>query len=69
MNNPLYYTPEEAEKVIRQYGSGPSAELIRIQAKQDHGALGFPVCVIGKRVYIPRRAFDAFWGITEGKEG
>ena len=63
MNNPLYYTPEEAEQRLRSFGGGPSAEGMRAQAQKDHGSLGFPVCVIGRRVYIPRRSFDAFWGL------
>lgn len=35
---------------------------IRQQAKEDPSKLGFPVCVIGSRVKIPRRAFLAFLG-------
>lgn len=35
---------------------------IRLQAKEDPSKLGFPVCVIGSRVKIPRRAFLAFFG-------
>ena len=67
MNSPLYYTPEEAEERLREFGSRvPTAEAIRAQAQSDSGALGFPVCVVGRRVYIPRRSFDLFWGI--GKE-
>ena len=64
MNSPLYYTPEEAERRLREFGSRvPTAEAIRSQAQSDTGALGFPVCVVGRRVYIPRRSFDQFWGI------
>ena len=64
MDNPLYYTPEEAETRLREFGAGvPTAEAIRIQAQQNTGALGFPVCVLGRRVYIPRKSFDEFWGI------
>ncbi len=64
MNSPLYYTPEEAERRLREFGSRvPTAEAIRAQAQSDTGALGFPVCVVGRRVYIPRRSFDQFWGI------
>lgn len=64
MNNPLYYTPEEAEQRLRSFGGGPSAEAMRAQAQNNYGALGFPVCVIGRRLYIPRRSFDAFWGLA-----
>ena len=64
MNNPMYYTPEEAEERLREFGSRvPTAEAIRAQAQSNSGALGFPVCVVGRRVYIPRRSFDQFWGI------
>ena len=65
MNNPLYYTPEEAEKRLRCFGTAPSAEGIRATAQTLPGSLGFPVCVIGKRVYIPKKSFDAFWGLKE----
>ncbi len=37
-------------------------DAIRCQAKEDPAKLGFPVCVIGSRVKIPRRAFLAFFG-------
>ena len=72
--NRIYYTPEQAEKAIREYsGSGPSADMIRFQAQQDARKLGFPVSVIGSRVYIPVAAFRAFWGLPseeaqKGKE-
>lgn len=33
---------------------------INIQAHQDPKALGFPVCIHGRRVCIPRRAFVAW---------
>ncbi len=33
---------------------------IRVTAHQEPERLGFPVCVIGSRVKIPRRAFLAF---------
>lgn len=62
--NRVYYTPEQAEKAIREYsGSGPSADMIRFQAQNDARKLGFPVSVIGSRVYIPVQAFRAFWGL------
>lgn len=68
MNHPLYYTPEEAEQLLRKYGARvPTAEAIRDQAKQCPQNLGFPVCVIGSRVYIPCRAFNAYWGIDADK--
>lgn len=66
MNNSIYYTPEEAENRLREFGNRmPTAEAIRAQAQSDPEALGFPVCVVGRRVYIPRRSFDLFWGIEK----
>lgn len=35
-------------------------QSIRIQARQDPAALGFPVICIGTRVYIPREGFIRF---------
>ena len=64
VNNPLFYTPEEAETAVKAYGQrGPTAEAIRYQAKEDPRKLGFPVSVIGSRVYIPRHSFNHFFGI------
>lgn len=66
MNHPLFYTPEEAEQAIKRYGpGGPSAESIRAIAREDKKLLGFETTVVGSRVYIPRKAFDAYWGIEE----
>lgn len=36
---------------------GCEAYAINLQAKADAAKLGFPVCVTGTRVKIPRRAF------------
>ena len=47
-----FLTPEQAAEVI---GCKPYA--INVQAKDDPAKLGFPVCVMGTRVRIPRRAF------------
>ena len=69
MNSPDYYTPEEAEQALRARGNrAPSAELIRLQAKQRPELLGFPAAVIGANVYIPRKSFDAFWGISDNEK-
>ena len=68
MNSPDYYTPEEAEQRLRERGNrAPTAELIRLQAKTRPELLGFPAAVIGTNVYIPRKSFDAFWGIENKK--
>ena len=69
MNHPLFFTPEEAEQELKRFGGRtPTAEAIREQAKECPANLGFPVTVIGTRVYIPVRAFRAFWGIEEVKD-
>lgn len=47
-----FLTPEQASGLI---GCNPYA--INVQAKEDPAKLGFPVCVMGTRVRIPRRAF------------
>ena len=48
-------SPSEAAEII-----GCNPQFLRIQARQDRQALGFPVIVMGHRVRIPRRAFLAF---------
>lgn len=45
-------TPAQVAGVL---GCAPYA--INVQAKADAAKLGFPVCVTGTRVRIPRRAF------------
>lgn len=47
-----FLTPKEAAEVI-----GCEPYNINVQAQADASKLGFPVCVIGTRVRIPRRAF------------
>lgn len=47
-----FLTPEQASEVL---GCKPYA--INVQAQADPSKLGFPVCVMGSRVRIPRRAF------------
>lgn len=47
-----FLTPEEVRGVL-----GCMAYTINVQAKEDPKKLGFPVCVMGTRVRIPRRAF------------
>lgn len=47
-----YLIPREVAAVL-----GADPQYIRIAAKQEPERLGFPVCVIGTRVKIPRLAF------------
>ena len=47
-----FLTPEDVRGVI-----GCGAYSINVQAHSDPGKLGFPVCVIGRRVRIPKEGF------------
>lgn len=44
---------------------GADPQCIRSQAKADPKALGFPVSIIGDRLYIPRIPFLNFLGVHE----
>ena len=54
-----FLTPAQVAEILNC-----SAHGIRIWARQTPEQLGFPVCVIGHRTKIPRRAFIAW---MEGK--
>ena len=47
-----FLTPAQVAGVL---GCAPYA--INVQAKADASKLGFPVCITGRRVRIPRRGF------------
>lgn len=47
-----FLTPEDVAEVI-----GCKAHAINLQARSDPSALGFPVCMMGTRVRIPRQGF------------
>lgn len=47
-----FLTPEEIREVV-----GCMPYSINIQAKEDPAKLGFPVCLMGTRVKIPRLGF------------
>ena len=55
-----FITPQDAADVLRC-----SAQLIRIQARENPEALGFPVIRVGNRTKIPRKAFVQFMGEIE----
>lgn len=55
-----FITPQDVADVLRC-----SAQLIRIQARDNPEALGFPVIRIGTRTKIPRKAFIQFMGESE----
>lgn len=54
-----YLIPREVADVL-----GCDAHAIRIWARQRPDGLGFPVCIVGSRVKIPKRPFIQF---MEGK--
>lgn len=47
-----FLTPEDLREVL---GCNPYA--INVQAKDDPAKLGFPVCLMGTRVRVPRLGF------------
>lgn len=47
-----FLTPEDVRQVV-----GCEPYSINVQAKQDASKLGFPVCIMGTRVKIPRLGF------------
>ena len=54
-----YLLPREVAEVM-----GCDAQDVRVAARQRPDLLGFPVCVIGSRIKIPKRPFIQF---MEGK--
>lgn len=52
-----FITPQDVADVLQC-----SAQLIRIQARDNPEALGFPVIRVGNRTKIPRKAFVQFIG-------
>ena len=59
-SNKPFITPQDVADVLQC-----SAQLIRIQARDNPEALGFPVIRIGSRTKIPRKAFIQFMGEKE----
>ena len=59
-SNKPFITPQDAADVLQC-----SAQLIRIQARDNPEALGFPVIRVGNRTKIPRKAFVRFMGESE----
>lgn len=55
-----FLVPTDVAEVI-----GCKPYSINLQAKEDPARLGFPVCVLGTRVKIPRMAFLRW---IEGRE-
>ena len=48
-----------ASEVAPILGTDPHS--IRVAARVAPGRLGFPVCVVGSRVKIPKKPFIEFW--------
>ena len=57
--NREFLLPREVAEIM-----GCDAQYVRVAARQRPDLLGFPVCVLGSRVKVPRRAFIAW---MEGK--
>ena len=55
-----FLTPAQVAEVL-----GCDPQGIRVWARQRPEGLGFPVCIVGSRTKIPRRAFVAW---MEGKK-
>ena len=55
-----FITPQDVADVLQC-----SAQIIRIQARDNPEAFGFPVIRVGNRTKIPRKAFIRFMGEKE----
>ena len=53
-----YLTPAQVAEVL-----GCDPQGIRVWARQRPEGLGFPVCLVGSRVKIPRVPFLRFMGV------
>ena len=47
-----FVRPDDVAPIIKT-----DCQSLRQQAKTDPSMLGFPVCVIGRKIYIPRMSF------------
>lgn len=63
MSSPMLIPIEDAARLL-----GVHPQSIRDQAHIDPKMLGFPVCVIGARVLIPKEPFYRFIGLEEVKQ-
>lgn len=57
-------TPAEVAPVL-----GCKPYSINVQAQHDPAALGFPVCVLGRRVLIPREPFISWCTVLAARAG
>lgn len=62
MRSPVLIPLEDAARLL-----SVNPQSIREQAHTDPKMLGFPVCVIGTRVLIPKEPFYKFIGLEEVK--
>lgn len=58
LSDKVALVPEDLQDAI-----GINAQSLRSQAQVDPSKIGFPVCVLGTRVKIPRIPFLRFWGV------
>ena len=59
-----YLLPREVAEIM-----GCDAQDVRVAARQRPDLLGFPVCIVGTRTKIPKRAFIRWMtGETEDTE-
>jgi hypothetical protein len=57
-----FLTPAQVAEILNC-----SAHGVRIWARQRPEQLGFPVCIVGSRVKIPKRPFLRFMGVTDAE--
>lgn len=57
-----FLTPAQVAEVLNC-----SAQGVRIWSRQRPEQLGFPVCIIGSRIKIPRRPFLRFMGVSDAE--
>lgn len=60
--NREFLLPREVAEIM-----GCDAQDVRVAARQRPDLLGFPVCVVGSRVKIPRRPFLRFMGVSDAE--
>ena len=57
-----FLTPAQVAEILNC-----SAHGVRVWARQRPDGLGFPVCIIGTRVKIPKRPFLRFMGVPDAE--
>ena len=57
-----FLTPAQVAEILNC-----SAHGVRVWARQKPEQLGFPVCIVGSRVKIPKRPFLRFMGVFDAE--